>query len=171
MANKNWTKTTIKLSESYSASERREIAQDFVDYIEKRTKKGKGEDNKRWEGSEANKYTDAYKKSEAFKSKKDKSRVNLSLFEKMLPDIGLIKNSPGEIAIGIKKNSNQYGKAEGNARGTYGNKKANPAKARPFMGLSDDEIEKILRPYEKIRIKRKEDDELMEFADTFTLSN
>jgi len=146
MANKNWTKTSIKIPSGYSAAERRSIAQDFVDYIVDRTRKGKGKDGKAWTGK-AGKYSEAYKKSFEFKAKTNKSKVTLELFGDMLSSIEQISNTPGKVSIGIKKGDEDYGKAEGNIRGTYGKKSPIAGKARPFMDLSPTEIRKILQPY------------------------
>jgi len=146
MANKNWTKTTIKLSDSYSASERRAIAQDFVDYIVDRTRKGHGKGDKPWKGK-AGEYSKSYRDSFEFKSKTSKGKVTLELFGDMLSSIEKLSSGASEVAVGIKQGDEDYSKAEGNIRGTYGQKTPIKGKARPFMDLSKGEITKILKPY------------------------
>jgi len=154
MGNKNWTKTSIKIPSGYSASERRAIAQDFVDYIVDRTRKGKGKDGKAWSGK-AGQYSKGYKESFEFKAKTSKGKVTLELFGDMLASVEQISNTPREISVGIKKSDEDYGKAEGNIRGTYGKKSPITGKARPFMDLSNDEIKKILKPYKSKKTREE----------------
>lgn len=146
MTNKNYAKTKISLPSNYTADERRAIADDLIDHIRERSKEGKGPGDRPWSGA-AGKYSKSYKQSFEFKGKKDKSKVTLELFGDMLSSIELISNRPGEIEIGIKKSDEDYSKAEGNIRGTYGSKAPIKGKARPFMDIADDELRKLLRPY------------------------
>jgi hypothetical protein len=148
MSNVNWTKKKFSLSSKYSSSERRIIAHEIIDYIRDRTKAGKGEGNRKWSGA-AGRYTKEYMDSQEFRLKSDKSgKVNISLSGDTLDSIEILENKDsGEMAIGIKKSDIDYGKAEGNIRGTYGQKRANPSKARDFMAVTDGEIDKILKRF------------------------
>lgn len=146
MSDKNWTYRTIKVSKKYNADERRAIAAEIVEYIKQRTKSGKGKDNKSW-APPANKYSKAYKESLDFKQKVDKSKVNLTLSGDMLDSIKIIRNQEGEITIGIPKSDEDYGKAEGNIRGSYGKSRGSSAKARDFMSFSAREKRDILKNF------------------------
>ncbi len=154
MANKNYSKTIISLGDSYTSTERKAIADDFIEYIRERTEKGHGVDDKRWKGSAANVYSDTYKDSFEFKSKSRKKLVSLILSGDMLSSIEKLPSGASEIAIGLTKSDPDYKKAEGNIRGSYGGK-PNPAKERNFMELSKDEIAKILRPYKDAKTRQE----------------
>lgn len=156
MSEKNWTSRTIKISKKYNSEERKAIAAQIVNYIKDRTKNGKGKDNVKWTPP-ADKYSKEYKKSLEFKFKADKSKVNLTLTGDMLDSIKMLGNQEGEITIGIPKSDEDYGKAEGNIRGSYGKPRGSLSKARDFMSISNEEKNNILKDFPiKDEEKRKE---------------
>ena len=143
MANK-WTRTAIPISKRYSPIERVAIAQEVVDYLVERTKAGNGPGNKPWSGK-AGEYTKAYRESLAFRASGKGSKVNLKLSGDMISAIDIINETSGKIIVGIE--GDQEGKAEGNIRGTYGSSTPKSGKARPFLGLTNSELKKILENY------------------------
>jgi hypothetical protein len=139
-------KFTISIPKGYESDERRSIGLDIIERIIDRTKQGKGKDNKDFSG-EAAKYSDSYKKSFDFKLAGKGSTVNLSLSGEMLNAMEVLETSDGEITIGYRANDKfNNDKAEGNILGSYGGK-PNAAKARDFLGITEDEMSTILKKY------------------------
>lgn len=143
---KNVVSTEIEISKKYTALERKAIARDVVDYLVKRTKQGHGEGNKPWSGK-AGEYSESYRESLAFRQKRDKGKVNLTLSSDMLTALNVLKQTPGKIAIGLKMSDPEWGRAKGNILGTYGQNKPIPGKQRPFLNLTKTEIRAILSQY------------------------
>lgn len=156
---------TIKVSKKYNAEERRAIAAEIVDYIKERTKSGKGKGGQQW-GPPADKYSEEYKESLEFKFKSDKSKVNLTLSGDMLDSIKLIGNKEGEIIIGIPKSDEDYKKAEGNIRGSYGKPRGSSSKARDFMSIAGEEKRDILKNF-PLGKSEEEQESLKERVATF----
>lgn len=65
----------------------------------------------------------------------------------MLADMQLLNHRAGEIVIGYENGSESNAKAEGNIRGTYGQKVPQKDKARDFLGIQDKELSKLLMEY------------------------
>jgi len=166
MVKKNVVQTKpINLSKGYSLQERKAIAQDFIDYIVDRTRKGKGKGGKDWrKGSKKNpgpgRYSESYKKSFEFKAKTSKGKVTLELFGDMLSSIEKLPSGSSEVIVGVPKGDADNAKAEGNILGSYGGK-PNKKKARPFLDMTKSEINKILRPY---RNKKTTEERVAAFA-------
>lgn len=142
---KNIASENIEIPKAYNALERRAIARDVIEYVRKRTKDGKGENNQSWRGS-ASKYSSSYQKSLDFKLKADKGKVNLTLSGDMLTAIDMLQNKKGKIQIGIPFGAQEWGRAKGNILGSYG-KSPDPSKERPFLKISKNEIKEILKNY------------------------
>lgn len=134
----------------YSAAEREAIALEVIDKITKRTLQGKDKN-----GEAFAKYSKAYTDSINFKiAGKSKSQVNLKLSGDMLDSIKILKNST-KVEIGFEKGSTENGKADGNIRGTYG--QSSPVgPERDFLGISDRELQLILRKYPRDTERAKE---------------
>lgn len=143
-------KITEKVSSKYTAAERKAITQDVVDFIRKRTDKGKDKNNKSFPS-----YSKEYKSSTTFKESGKSSKVNLKLTEDMMNDFDGLSSSKGEIAYGFKANSDELGKAEGNVLGTYG-QKTSTGKKRDFMGITKGDLSKILSRYPAGKAESKE---------------
>lgn len=135
-----WQKFEIDLSD-YSVEEREAIAIEVIDKIIKRTKQGKDKD-----GATFAPYSTEYRNSQNFKNGGKSGAVNLVLSGDMLDSISILKNAAGKVSIGFDKGSAENGKADGNIRGTFGHSKTVGPK-RDFLGISDDELETILRRY------------------------
>lgn len=133
------------VSPAYTEEERRAIAQDIVDYIRDRTKDGKGPGNKPWSGK-AGEYSDEYKKSLEFKIAGKDGTVDLSLSGDMLDSIEVLSTS-SKIRVGFQNGTDENARADGNIRGTYGQDRPIPGKARPFLNLTNSELENILNKY------------------------
>jgi hypothetical protein len=125
------------------------VADEILNYIIERTKKGKGEDGEKFPG-----YSNAYKKSFDFKVAGKSSLVNLTLSGEMLDTLEVLEARKGKIVIGFPKDSDMNGRAEGNILGTYGSDTPDKKKARNFLGLSNDELGKILK---KVDVLPRED--------------
>lgn len=133
----------IEIPKGYKPEARKAIAQEIIDFIVKRTLSGKKPD-----GSSYPAYSKSYTKSLDFKiAGKSKSKVNLRLSFDMLNSIVLRDHDAGKLRIGIAKGDNENSKkAEGNELGSYG-KSPNPRKARPFLDISEEDKNNILRKY------------------------
>jgi hypothetical protein len=136
----------IKVSPAYTEEERRAIARDLVSYIRDRTKEGKGPGGKEWSGG-AGKYSDEYKKSLEFKIAGKDSTVDLTLSGDMLDSMDVLSTEGNKIRIGFENGSDENARADGNIRGTYGQDRPIPGKARPFLDLTPDEVKAVLEKY------------------------
>lgn len=151
------TEREIEISSLYTPAERKAIAIDIINYLQKRTKKGLGPDGKPWEGP-AGEYSDSYRQSLDFKQKRNKGKVTLELSGDMLTSIALIESNRGKLKYGVPSGDAEEGRAEGNILGTYGQAEPIEGKARDFLSLSSEEIKRILKNYplddrEKSRIR------------------
>ncbi len=139
-------KFTISIPKGYDSDERRSIGLDIIERIIDRTKAGKDKENKDFSGA-AGKYSDEYKKSFEYKLAGKGSTVNLSLSGEMLNAMEILDNTDGELTIGYRDGDKfNNAKAEGNILGSYG-RDPNPSKARDFLGITDGEVENILKKY------------------------
>lgn len=137
-----WQRVSIDLPDSYTLDEIKAIGMDLIDYIVKRAKDGKGKG-----GKDFKPYSEAYAKSLDFKiAGKSKNDVNLTLSGDMLGAIDILSASKGKLIIGFENGSQENAKADGNIRGTYGHSKSVGPK-RDFLGLTNDEIQKIRENY------------------------
>lgn len=136
------------LPSDYSISELRAIGQDFIDHIIKRTQAGKGVNGNKWKGSQANKYSDSYKKSLDFKiaGKSKTGPVNLELSGDMLSMLEVLEVKKGKVVIGYEAGADVNGKVEGNRIGSYG-RDPNPKKARDFLEIGTRDRKEVLGNY------------------------
>jgi hypothetical protein len=63
----------------------------------------------------------------------------------MLQSLQVTKQKDGMIELGF--DADNEGKADGNIRGTYGTDKADASKARNFLGLTQNDFNKILKKF------------------------
>jgi len=84
-----------------------------------------------------------------FKAAGKSRSVDLTLSGDMLAAIELLGHKKGQITVGYENGTDENARAEGNQLGTYGQKSPNPKKARAFLGIAKEDLEKILRSYEK----------------------
>lgn len=146
-------KFSLNLS-GYDEVEREAIALEVIDKIIKRTKQGLDKNGKEFSGK-AGQYTKGYKNSKNYEIAGKSSKVNLTLSGDMLDAIEILKNST-KVVIGYEKGSSENAKADGNIRGTYGQPSPNPSKARDFLGISEKELNQILKKYPKGTDKSRE---------------
>lgn len=135
----------VKIPSGYTEDVKEAIAAEIISVMRKRTIKGIDKDGEKFPA-----YSKEYVKSVDFKAAgKSKGDINLTLSGDMLASIELIETKRNKLRIGFEKGSTQNAKADGNIRGTYGKKTENPEKARPFLGINDEELAKILKKYPK----------------------
>jgi hypothetical protein len=138
-----WQRVAITLPKSYTPMERQAIAKEIVDLIRKRTQE-EGVDRR---GKPFASYSASYVKSLNFKiAGKSKKDVNLTLSGDMMGALDVISDSPGKVIIGFENGSQENGKADGNIRGTYG-QKSQVGPRRDFLGISKQDLQRILDRY------------------------
>lgn len=86
--------------------------------------------------------------SAAYAKRKGSTSVDLTLSADMFAALKVLSTDPRSILIGFENGSDENAKAEGNQRGTYGQKTPIPGKARPFLGISRSDLETILDKYD-----------------------
>lgn len=142
----NLASEKIVIPKKYNKEERLAIAADIIEYIRERSSKGRGPGNEKWSG----RYSLAYSKSLDFRNAgKSRGKINQSLSGDMLTEIEILpetERSTGQVVIGYSRDSEQYGKAEGNIIGSYG-RQPDKRKARPFLTLTPKEVKTILERY------------------------
>lgn len=122
----------------------RKIEQDIIDYIVDRTHAGKGIGGKDWSASA---YSQSYKDSLAFKAGGKGDTVDLDLTGDMLGSLDVLKESGGQIKIGIADES-QLDKAYGHQTGFKGHPTIPQGKyKREFLGITQGELKDILAEY------------------------
>lgn len=134
-------KVVIPIPGGYTPPEREAIALEVVQFIRERSKKGRDKDNKTMPG-----YSDVYKKSLSFKVAGKSSKVDLTLSGDMLAALDVLKTSGRGLTIGYEPGDSINGRVEGNRLGSYGGK-PNARRARDFLGISKEDLSKILRRY------------------------
>lgn len=134
------TTVEIKLPSRYDSEDAEIIAEEILNFIVERTKKGVGSDGKKFP-----EYSSEYINSFDFKAAgKSKGKVDLTLSGEMLDSIEIIEAKKGKIVYGYSSDNEMQGRAEGNLLGTYGRDAPNPSKARNFLALSGKELSLIL---------------------------
>jgi hypothetical protein len=143
-----WERKRIEIPDDFDPSERAELAQLIIEHIRDRTgNQMKGVKNGRNFDLRSKPYSESYIKSAAFKGAgKSKNRVNLRLSNEMLDAIKLISHKKGSVLIGFDKGSRANDKAAGNRLGSYG-RSPNPSKARPFLDITEGDLNRIINEY------------------------
>lgn len=147
-----WQRVWIEVPRELSANERMRCGKEIVEFIRKRSESGMGVvdtgdgfRNKRFPG-----YSKAYINSLDFEiAGKSAGSVDLTLSGDMLIALDVLDTKPGAVLIGFEKGSDENARADGNIRGTYGRSSPMPGKARNFLGISDSDLRRITRKYEK----------------------
>lgn len=133
-------KTRIELPKGLSPNDREIILEEVVDFIKKRTRKGKDKDNRSFAA-----YSKEYKQSLDFKNAgKSGSKVNLVLSGDMLAALDVLSHRNGSGFIGYESGTEENSRAEGNIKGTYGQRKPISGKKRDFLGITEKDLEKVL---------------------------
>jgi len=136
----SWIKKEILLPTDYDTEDAQTVAEEILNFIVERSKKGLGSDGDKFPG-----YSKSYMESDAFKLGGKSKKVDLTLSGEMLDSLEILQAKRGKIVIGFAKSSDMNGRAEGNILGTYGTSKPDPSRARNFMELSGKELSKIIR--------------------------
>jgi len=138
-----WQRIKVDLSGyGLTSDEKDEVADLIIERIVDRTQKGRDKDGDRFA-----KYSTNYKDSLDFAIAGKKGKpVDLQLSGDMLAAIQHLKeyDTKRSVIIGFENGSEENAKADGNIRGTYGQSKPIPGKARDFLGISDRELDKII---------------------------
>jgi len=142
----------VKVDKRYTKAQKDAIGKDIVEYIKDRTDAGAGIGGGPWKAAKAQVYSNEYANSKEFKAAgKSQGNVDLELSSKMLSKLRHLKtqDEPGKLAIGYGKSDGNrtLGKVEGNVRGTYGKPSPIRGKSRNFMGLTLNELGRILERY------------------------
>lgn len=136
-----WQKIKIDLSGyGLSPDQKDEVADLIIERIVSRTDQGKDKDGRRFPG-----YSKSYKESLDFKVAGKSSKVDLQLSGDMLAALSVLDKTSRSVTIGFENGSEENAKADGNIRGTYGQSKPIPGKARDFLGISERELVKIVK--------------------------
>jgi len=141
----SWQRVKVEIPKQYTPIERVAIANEIIEFMIKRTKSGKDVN-----GSSFPKYTQEYINSKNFDiAGKSKGKVDLELSGEMLNNIELLSHGSGSLLIGFDKSDSELnGKVEGNRIGSYGGE-PDSEKARDFLGITNDDLEKILKKFPK----------------------
>jgi hypothetical protein len=135
-----WQKIKIDLSGyGLSPDQKDEVADLIIERIVNRTDQGKDKDGRKFPG-----YSKSYKESLDFKVAGKSSKVDLQLSGDMLAALSVLDKTSRSVTIGFENGSEENAKADGNIRGTYGQSKPIPGKARDFLGITDAELSKII---------------------------
>lgn len=138
-----WQKARIKIPEGYSPEVRERIGEDIKRMIKDRAAQGQGVKPT----GRGYRLVDFPDYSPAYAKRKGSTRVDLVLDDEMLEDIEVLSTTKDSILIGYENGTKSNAKAEGNQTGSYG-RSPNPKKARPFLGVTNEELEAILAGYE-----------------------
>lgn len=133
----------LKIPEGIDPSDFTSIGRDVIEFIQKRSiDEGVGFNPETGRNKRFPKYSKAYA---AFKGQ---SNVDLVLSADMFSamDVTNVKPRVREVEIGFT-DSTQNAKAHGNQIGSYGKPVGDPKKARPFMGLTMSDYQKIVDKY------------------------
>ena len=140
----SWQKTRIDLPPGYSPTERGQIAQDILEFIQDRaigSNTGFNPDTGR------NKKFPKYSKEYAAKKGASRGDVDLILSGDMFTEMKVLSQSSTSVLIGFENGSEENAKAEGNQTGSYG-RSPDSSKARPFLGLTKADLNRILAKYD-----------------------
>lgn len=130
-------KFTFKIPSGYYSKDRRnEIAEAIKNEVVKRTKAGRDKNNELFA-----KYTKEYAK------EKGQRRRDLTLSDDMLSNLKVLKVGTTNITIGYEQDYDGMGKVEGNVLGTYGQSQPIEGKSRDFLGISQGDLERVLRRF------------------------
>lgn len=144
-----WMKVDVAIPKRFGPTERLAIAQEVIDFIVTRSRAGKDID-----GNAFPRYSASYKGSLNFKIAGKGQKVDLTLSGEMLDSIQLLSHKSGKVTVGFARGDKELnGKAEGNQLGTYGSPTPNPKKARPFLGINKEDLQKIISRYPQEKVE------------------
>lgn len=133
-------KVFIDIPTDLKPAQRIELADLVIEHIFDRTQRGLDKDGKRFPG-----YSKEYVASLDFKvAGKSRGDVNLKLSGDMLAAIKLLNHSNGRISVGFDAGTVENDKAEGNIKGTYGQKTPIAGKQRDFLGIQASKLRELV---------------------------
>lgn len=141
------TQIEIPLPDGLNQDDRLAIADEIIEFIVDRTRRGKDKDNKSFPA-----YSASYKNSldmaiAKHHGGKSKSKVTLELSGDMLAALSLIRARKDALIIGYKdSDATEKAKAEGNILGSYGGE-PDSDRARDFLGITPSALRAILAKY------------------------
>ena len=162
MAKIEHIQTVIAVPSSFDEEQRQIVARAIIDKIQENTKAGLNR-----YGAAFPKYSKEYKESLDFSNAGKNSTPNLELTGDMMASIDVISTASGRITIGYKATHPDADKVEGNQIGSYGSPEANKAKARPFIGLPQKDVDLIVA---KVQASSPEQGLFNSFLDSVTNS-
>jgi hypothetical protein len=135
-----WQKFRVSVPSTLSTSERVAVSREVIEFVQTRSENGFDKNDNKFVA-----YSKEYIKSLDFKvAGKSPGEVNLTLSGEMLIALDLLSHKRGSLLIGYENGSDENARADGNVRGTYGKSSGNKRKARDFMGIDQDTIDKIV---------------------------
>jgi hypothetical protein len=138
-----WQRFALEIPKEYTPVEREAIANEIIEFIIERTREKKKDKNNKSFPS----YSKKYKESLDFKIAGKSGSVDLTLSGEMLDSLELISHKNGKLIIGYDKSDTELnGKVEGNILGSYGGKPSDK-KARDFLGIAENDLNKILKKF------------------------
>lgn len=140
-----WIRKKIKVRKDLNKIQRQAVAQAVIDHIVERSQSGIDKRGKPFPG-----YSTEYVQSLDFRiAGKSAGDVDLTLSGEMLNSLKLLRDKKGEITIGFDKGDKDLnGKAEGNIKGTYGNKSPVRGRKRDFLGIQRKVLKNIQDQYD-----------------------
>lgn len=144
-----WTlaqqKVKISIPKGFSKEVREQIGEDIIKAIRDRALK----ENRGYDPGTGREFRfSAYTKKYAQFKGTSRGNVNLELSGDMFDAMKVLKKYSDAVTIGFDADDDtNNGKAEGNAKGTYGQKRP-IVEGRPFLGLSQKRLKEILDKYE-----------------------
>ena len=136
-----WQRIRVEIPKEFGPSDRDAIGLMAEERIRERTLAGKDKD-----GNKFKPYTKEYMQSIDFKNAGKSSKVNLRLSGDMLAAMDTLSHKSGSLLIGFENGTDENARADGNIRGTYG-QKTSTGKKRDFLGLSKEEVDQIINKY------------------------
>jgi hypothetical protein len=138
-----WQRFRVDAPDDFTPGMREALGREVTEFIRRRSEAGKDKNGKAFP-----KYSKSYKESLDFKNAGKTGKVDLTLSGDMLIALDVISHRRGSILIGYENGSEENAKADGNLRGTYGNSKPITGKARDFMGISEAQLNQLIRKVE-----------------------
>jgi len=138
-----WQKVRIDIPPGFDAKTRLSIGRDIIEFIQTTAiEKNKGYNPATGDLKKFPKYTKKY----ADKKGTSVDNVDLVLSSEMFNAMDVLSTKPDSLLIGFENGTNENAKAEGNQLGSYG-REPNPKKARPFLGIREIDLNRILKKY------------------------
>lgn len=153
-----WQRMKIPVPPDFTPSEREEFGKQVAEYIRTRTESRNVGVPFGVAGLFAGtykpfpRYTKDYTESLDFKNGgKSKGDIDLTLSGDMLAALDVISHKKGEVLIGYENGSDENARADGNIRGTYGQKDPDKSRARNFLGLNMRDYNRLLQRFKRER--------------------